>query len=118
MSTLFDVPGPVARRRMVWVNIAATVVVAGIGVWVLLAARRQGPARPRRSGRRSSRRARGTNYLIPGLIDTLKAAGISIVTAGVFGFVFGLGRLSALAGRPRRSAARSSSSSAPSPCCS
>ena len=27
-------------------------------------------------------------------MDTLKAAGISIVTAGLFGFVFGIGRLS------------------------
>ena len=34
------------------------------------------------------------DYLIPGLVETLKAAGISIVTACIFGFVFGLGRLS------------------------
>ncbi len=35
-----------------------------------------------------------TEYLIPGLINTLKAAAISIVLAVVFGLVFGMGRLS------------------------
>ena len=34
-SVLFDAPGPRTRRRMVWVNVAATVVVVGIGAWVL-----------------------------------------------------------------------------------
>ena len=38
-----------------------------------------------------------TQYLVPGLIDTLKAAAISIVLAGVFGLLFGIGRLSQLA---------------------
>ncbi|MBO3103137.1 amino acid ABC transporter permease [Cellulomonas fengjieae] len=93
MSTLFDVPGPVARRRMLWVNIAATVVVLGIGVWLLMQLGAKGQldadlwtpfltASP------------WVNYLLPGLLDTLTAAGISIVTSAVFGFVFGLGRLS------------------------
>ena len=35
-----------------------------------------------------------TQYLIPGLINTLKAAAISIVFAIAFGLVFGMGRLS------------------------
>ena len=93
MSTLFDVPGPVARRRMVWVNIAATVVVLGIGVWVLLRLDAKGQLdaalwKPFLTA------SPWVDYLIPGLIQTLKAAAISIVTASVFGFVFGLGRLS------------------------
>lgn len=37
-----------------------------------------------------------TAYLIPGLINTLKAAAISIVLAVAFGLVFGMGRLSHL----------------------
>jgi glutamate transport system permease protein len=31
------------------------------------------------------------NYLIPGLINTLKAAAISVVLAGAFGLFFGMG---------------------------
>ncbi|NUU17464.1 amino acid ABC transporter permease [Cellulomonas humilata] len=93
MSTLFDVPGPVARRRMVWVNIAATVAVAGIGVWVLtrLGAKGQLDAALWKPFLTANP---WVNYLLPGLVETLKAAGISIVTSAVYGFVFGLGRLS------------------------
>jgi len=93
MSTLFDVPGPVARRRMVWVNIAATVVVAGIGVWVLARLGSKGQLDPA-LWKPFLTANPWTNYLIPGLVETLKAAGISIVTSAVYGFVFGLGRLS------------------------
>ncbi|GEK20665.1 amino acid ABC transporter permease [Cellulomonas xylanilytica] len=93
MSTLFDVPGPVARRRMVWVNIAATIVVAGIAVWVLLRLQEKGQLDPA-LWKPFLTASPWVNYLIPGLIDTLTAAGISIVTSAVFGFVFGLGRLS------------------------
>jgi len=37
------------------------------------------------------------DYLLPGLANTLKAAAISIVLAGIFGFVFGIGRMSHVA---------------------
>ena len=93
MSTLFDVPGPVARRRMVWVNIAAALVVAGIGVLVLLRLGSKGQLNPDLWAPFLTA-SPWVNYLLPGLLDTLKAAAISIVTAGIFGFVFGLGRLS------------------------
>ena len=93
MSTLFDVPGPVARRRMVWANIVATVVVAGIGVWVLLRLGAKGQLDPA-LWKPFLTASPWTNYLIPGLVETLKAAGISIVTASVFGLIFGIGRLS------------------------
>jgi len=93
MSTLFDVPGPVARRRMVWANIVATVVVAGIGVWVLFRLGAKGQLDPA-LWKPFLTASPWTNYLIPGLVETLKAAGISIVTASVFGLIFGIGRLS------------------------
>ncbi|WP_456786438.1 amino acid ABC transporter permease [Cellulomonas sp. P5_C5] len=93
MSTLFDVPGPVARRRMVWANIGATIIVIGIAVWVLARLGAKGQLDPDLWTPFLTANP-WTNYLIPGLIDTLTAAGISIVTAAVFGFFFGLGRLS------------------------
>lgn len=94
MSNLFDVPGPVARRRMVWVNIAATLVVVGIAVWVLARLAAKGQLDPDLWAPFLTPDP-WVDYLIPGLRDTLKAAAISIVTAGAFGFTFGLGRLSA-----------------------
>ncbi|WP_019137471.1 amino acid ABC transporter permease [Cellulomonas massiliensis] len=89
---LFDAPGPRARRRMVWVNVAATLAVVGIGAWALVLLGQKGQlaadkwqvfltANP------------WTNFFIPGLISTLKAAAVAIVTSAVFGVVFGLGRL-------------------------
>jgi glutamate transport system permease protein len=34
------------------------------------------------------------DYLVPGLLNTLRAAAISVVLAGIFGVLFGMGRLS------------------------
>lgn len=93
-TVLFDAAGPRTRRRMVWVNVVATLVVAGIGVWVLARLGANGQLQP------SLWTVFLTpdpwvDYLIPGLVGTLRAAAIAIVTSAVFGLVFGLGRLSA-----------------------
>ncbi len=93
-SVLFDAPGPRARRRMVWVNVAATVVVVGIAVYALVLLNRKGQLDSDLWAPLFTVSA-WEDYLLPGLRQTLVAAGLSIVTAGVFGFVFGLGRLSA-----------------------
>ncbi|QHT55447.1 amino acid ABC transporter permease [Cellulomonas sp. H30R-01] len=95
-TVLFDAAGPRTRRRMVWVNVAATVVVAAIGVWVLSRLGANGQLEP------SLWTVFLTpdpwvDYLLPGLVGTLRAAGIAIVTSALFGLVFGLGRLSASA---------------------
>lgn len=92
-SVLFDAPGPRARRRMRWINAGAALVVAGIGFWVLarLADKGQLAGDLWRPFLESST---WQDYLLPGLRDTLKAAAISIVTAGVLGLALGLGRLS------------------------
>ncbi|WP_124342838.1 amino acid ABC transporter permease [Cellulomonas algicola] len=93
-TVLFDAAGPRTRRRMVWVNIGATVVVVAIGVWVLVRLGANGQLEP------SLWTVFLTpdpwvDYLLPGLVGTLRAAAIAIVTSAVFGVVFGLGRLSA-----------------------
>lgn len=92
-SVLFDAPGPRARRRMVWVNIAATFVVAGIGAYALLLLNEKGQLEASLWQPLFTANA-WENFFLPGLKQTLIAAGLSIVTAGIFGFVFGLGRLS------------------------
>lgn len=92
-QVLFDAPGPRARRRMRWVNAIATVVVVGIGAWVLVRLGEKGQLDADKWTPFLHADA-WVDYLLPGLRSTLEAAVISIVTAGVFGLVFGLGRLS------------------------
>ena len=92
-SVLFDAPGPKARRRMMWLNIVFGLVVAGIAVLVLaqLGAKGQLAADLWTPFLQWSA---WENFLIPGLINTLRAAGLAIIGSAVFGLVFGLGRLS------------------------
>jgi glutamate transport system permease protein len=92
-SVLFDVPGPRARARHRAVAVISAVLVALVLAWAL-----------------SKFAAKDNlnldkwlpfftadiwaNYLVPGLLNTIKAALISMVLAGVFGVLFGMGRLS------------------------
>jgi glutamate transport system permease protein len=79
---------------MVWVNVAATVVVVGIGAWVLSRLGATGQLNPDLWSIFLTADP-WVDYLLPGLVGTLRAAAIAIVTSAVFGLVFGLGRLSA-----------------------
>ena len=92
-NVLFDAPGPRARRRHAiltafgFVLLAATLAAV---VWKfnaqgqLTAALWQPLVDPEV----------WTAYVVPGLINTLKAAAVSIVAAMAFGILFGMGRLS------------------------
>ena len=95
-AVLFDVPGPKAKRRILVFNILGALLVLGIlGLAVNgLAEKDQFEA------------AKWTPFLewetwqftlLPGLLQTLKAAGVAVITSIVFGLVFGFGRLSGLA---------------------
>lgn len=90
---LFDVPGPRTRRRMLLVNVLAGVVVAGIAVWALVLLGRKGQLAPAMWEPFVQPRT-WTAYLLPGLLQTLRAAGLAIIGSAVFGLVFGMGRLS------------------------
>ena len=91
-SVLFDVPGPRAERRNRMIAVATVIglllVFAGI-VYKLytenqLTARQWEPFVTPRI----------VEALLQGILDTLRAAAISIVLAVVFGLVFGMGKLS------------------------
>lgn len=92
-EVLFDAPGPRARARQ---RITAVVVcLAALGLLALVLVK---------LGEKGNLTAEKWSpfltsdpwvyYLLPGIQATLLAAGISMVTAAVFGLVFGLGRLS------------------------
>lgn len=96
-NVLFDAPGPKARRRHA--------ILAGVGVVLGLLAlyvvfRKMQDANQLQGYMWKpfvTDRSIWRDYLIPGLWGTIKAALISIVLAGAFGLLFGIGRLSQVA---------------------
>ena len=96
-DVLFDAPGPRARRRHAILSALGVLVVVGL---VYIAVRKMQDADQLHADMWKpfvTDRSVWRDYLIPGLWGTFKAALISIVFAGVFGLVFGVGRLSQVA---------------------
>ena len=93
-DVLFDAPGPRARRRHALMTVVGVLLMAA-GLWVAL-------GRMADANQLQGYQWKGfvtepvwwTSYLLPGLWGTIKAAALSVVFAGVFGIVFGMGRLS------------------------
>jgi glutamate transport system permease protein len=92
-SVLFDAPGPRARLRNNVLTLLATVALVAIAYFVY--------ARFDAKGQWDGRiwqpfiePSTWVEQIIPGLLGTLKAAGLAAVLALVFGVVFGLARLS------------------------
>ena len=99
MSTdvLFDVPGPRARRRHAILSVVGVLLIVGL---VYVVVRKLGDAGQLEADQWKPfvvDRSVWRDYLVPGLWGTFKAAIISIVLAGVFGLLFGIGRLSQIA---------------------
>ncbi len=95
-TVLFDAPGPKARARHRIIAVVGGVVLLAMVVFALAKLGEKGNLAadkwtPFLTG------SMWVDYLIPGLINTLKAASISIVLAAAFGLVFGIGRMSPLA---------------------
>ncbi len=93
-NVLFDAPGPKARLRHRILTGIGVLIALGI-IWVVIGKMRDAN---QLEGAKWSPLVTNpevwTQYLIPGLIETLKAAALSVVFAGIFGIVFGMGRLS------------------------
>lgn len=93
-NVLFDAPGPKTRRQNRLIGVISFIVLFGIllaGVWGL---------RAQYTPQKLAPFAQASTWqfaVIPGLINTLQAAAISIVTALVLGVLLGLGRLSEFA---------------------
>ncbi|MBW3069311.1 MULTISPECIES: amino acid ABC transporter permease [unclassified Actinomyces] len=91
-SLLFDLPGPKALRRERIGNVIGVILLVALGAWVIaaLAAKDQFTAARWAPFLTASA---WTDYLLPGLWATLRAAAVALVAAFVFGVAFGLGRL-------------------------
>jgi glutamate transport system permease protein len=95
-SVLFDAPGPRARRRHALLAVLGALVAVAL---LYLALRKMADAGQLEKDLWSPFLTAEVwqEYLLPGIWGTLKAAAISMVLAGVFGIVFGMGRLSSSA---------------------
>ncbi|WP_411733748.1 amino acid ABC transporter permease [Paeniglutamicibacter sp.] len=92
-SVLFDAPGPKARRRVLVVNVLGVLLALFLVYYLFKVMNDAGQLAPEKwsvFGESSI----WENYIVPGLLNTLRAAAVAIVTSLVFGFLFGIGRLS------------------------
>ncbi|MFD5661182.1 amino acid ABC transporter permease [Streptomyces hirsutus] len=92
-SVLYDAPGPRAKRRNVIFSVVFVVLLALLLWWVYLTMDEKGQLewalwKP------FTESAAWTTYLLPGLVDTLKAAGLAMVMALPLGAVLGIARMS------------------------
>ena len=92
-SVLFDAPGPRAQARHRILTIIGLLLIAAFVGFALWKLGENGNLAPEKWTPFFTAEI-WANYLIPGLINTLKAAAISVVLAAVFGLIFGIGRLS------------------------
>lgn len=95
-SVLFDAPGPAARARHRLLAVVGGLVVAAFLAFALVKLGQKGNLEAAKWTPFFTA-SMWVNYLIPGLINTIKAAAISVVLAGIFGVLFGIGRMSHLA---------------------
>jgi len=92
-SVLFDHPGPKARvRHRITAAVSAALVL--LALWWALAQFKEKGNLDAAKWTPFLTADLWVNYLLPGLQNTLIAAALSIVFAGAFGLVFGMGRLS------------------------
>ncbi|MFD3698231.1 amino acid ABC transporter permease [Streptomyces sp. NPDC058646] len=93
-SVLYDAPGPKAKARN-WIYSGIFVVLVGLALWWALSLMAQKSQLD--ADKWSPFVAEGeiwTTFLIPGLLETLKAGAIAMVIAIPLGALLGIGRLS------------------------
>ncbi|MFJ4869668.1 amino acid ABC transporter permease [Streptomyces sp. NPDC088757] len=93
-SVLYDTPGPRAKRRNVLYTVGFLAVLAVLAWWVLSALGDKGQLSADKWSPFVTDSRVWTTYLLPGLVETLKAAALSILIALPLGALLGIGRLS------------------------
>ena len=92
LNVLFDAQGPRGRRLTLIFNVVGLLLAAGVIWWLLATLADRGQLSWDRWSFAFTANA-WENFYLPGLISTLKAALVSIVTSVAFGLLFGMGRL-------------------------
>ncbi|OKL55180.1 amino acid ABC transporter permease [Bowdeniella nasicola] len=96
IQNLFDVPGPKGRRNLAILNTLGLVFVLGILAAIIVILVNKGQLAPA-AWKPFFTADVWVEYLVPGLIATLKAAVIAIVASNIVGLLLGIGRLSSIA---------------------
>lgn len=96
-NVLFDAPGPRARRRHAILSVFGVLLVIAIAFLVVRKLKDAGQLEADQWKPFLTDRSVWRDYLLKGLWGTFKAAFISILLAGAFGLLFGIGRLSQIA---------------------
>nr|WP_230415830.1 amino acid ABC transporter permease [Micromonospora tarapacensis] len=92
-SVLYDHPGPRARIRNAVLSVVFGVVLLGLLYWIYTKFDQANQWEPR-LWEPFTRSATWTQFILPGLWATLKAAGVGMALSLAFGIVFSFGRLS------------------------
>ncbi|TJY71342.1 amino acid ABC transporter permease [Arthrobacter sp. CAU 1506] len=92
-SVLFDAPGPKARSRITITNIVGILIFIAAAFFLLKTLNEKGQLAPELWSPFLTAEV-WEFTILPGLINTFKAAAVAIVTSVVFGLLFGVGRLS------------------------
>jgi glutamate transport system permease protein len=92
-SVLYDAPGPKAKRRNLLFSIAFFAVLALL-LWFVWQVMDDNNQLEWALWEPFTKSEAWTTYLLPGLADTLKAAGLSMIIALPLGAVFGIARMS------------------------
>ena len=92
-GVLFDAPGPRAKRLYAVIG-AASIVILLLILWFVLAKLDDKGQLTAAKWKPFLTGEIWSQYLIPGILGTLKAAAISVVLASVLGVLLGVGRLS------------------------
>lgn len=92
-SVLFDEPGPRGRMRNVIIGILFAAALIAALVWVLLELDDKGVI-TKKQWEPFTMSSTWTEFILPGLWNTLKAAGVSMVIALPLGAILGVSRLS------------------------
>ncbi|WP_330173286.1 amino acid ABC transporter permease [Streptomyces sp. NBC_01498] len=92
-SVLYDAPGPGAKRRNI-VYSAVFLVLLALGVWWVYSAMSDKGQLDSAKWSPFTEGQAWTTYLLPGLVNTIKAAALALVIALPLGALFGISRLS------------------------
>ena len=92
-NVLFDAPGPRARRNIRIGNILGVLLVLGL-LWLAVSGLAEKGQFEAAKWTPFLEWGTWQYYLLPGLLSTLKAAAVAVVTSIAFGLIFGIGRLS------------------------
>jgi glutamate transport system permease protein len=95
-SVLFDAPGPRARVRNRVIS-AVTIIIAALIAWVVVTRLADKGQLTAQKWQPFLTSGLWKTYVLPGIQGTLTAAALSIVLAGILGFLLGVGRLSHIA---------------------